>query len=94
MIQMSVLKVAVLGATIMALAACSQQTPGPYTKFEGMPPDATVTMDEVQAAYIGNAGGGSGTLRSPLILSSLVQCVSLGGLKRKDRRGDAVQDAA
>src|SRR5271168_5548480 len=59
---MSVLKAAVLGATIMGLVACSQQTPGPYTKFEGQPPDATVTMDEVQAAYIGNAGGGSGTL--------------------------------
>jgi hypothetical protein len=62
MMQMLVLKVAVLGATIVGLVACSQQTPGPYTKFEGMPPDATVTMDEVQAAYIGNAGGGSGTL--------------------------------
>ena len=55
-------KAAGLGATIVGLVACSQQTPGPYTKFEGMPPDATVTMDEVQAAYIGNAGGGSGTL--------------------------------
>jgi hypothetical protein len=44
MMQRSVLKVAVLGATIMALAACSQQTPGPYTKFEGMPaPDAVVS---------------------------------------------------
>jgi hypothetical protein len=62
LMQMSVLKAAVLGATIVGLVACSQQTPGAYTKFEGMPPDATVTMDEVQAAYIGNAGGGSGTL--------------------------------
>jgi len=62
MMQMSVLKVALLGATIVGLVACSQQTPGAYTKFEGMPPDATVTMNEVQAAYIGNAGGGSGTL--------------------------------
>jgi hypothetical protein len=43
MMQMSVLNVAVLGATIMALAACSQQTPGPYTKFDGMPPDAVVS---------------------------------------------------
>jgi hypothetical protein len=60
--QMSVSKIAVLGATIVGLVACSQKTPGPYTKFEGMPPDATVTMNEVQAAYIGNAGGGSGTL--------------------------------
>jgi hypothetical protein len=59
---MSVLRIALLGATVIGLMACSQQTPGPYSKFEGMPPDATVTMDEVQAAYIGNAGGGSGTL--------------------------------
>jgi hypothetical protein len=62
MIQMSSLKVVMLGAGIMGLVACSQKTPGPYTKFEGIPPDATVTMNEVQAAYIGNAGGGSGTL--------------------------------
>jgi hypothetical protein len=55
-------KIAFLGAMVIGLMACSQQTPGPYSKFEGMPPDATVTMDEVQAAYIGNAGGGSGTL--------------------------------
>ena len=63
MMEMSVQKIAVLGATIVGLVACSQQTPGPYTKLEGTPPDATVTMNEVQAAYIGNAGGGSGTLQ-------------------------------
>jgi hypothetical protein len=51
-----------LGAALMGLVACSQRTPGPDTKYEGTPPDGTVTMDEVQAAYIGNAGGGSGTL--------------------------------
>jgi hypothetical protein len=62
MMQMSSLKVVMLGAGIMGLVGCSQKTPGPYTKFEGIPPDATVTMNEVQAAYIGNAGGGSGTL--------------------------------
>ncbi len=60
--QMSSSRVAVLSVAIFSLAACSQQTPGQYTKFEGKPPDATVTMNEVQAAYIGNAGGGSGTL--------------------------------
>jgi hypothetical protein len=32
-----VLKVAVLGATIMILAACSQQIPGQYSRFEGVP---------------------------------------------------------
>jgi hypothetical protein len=62
MMQTPVLKVAMLGALIMAFEGCSRQTPGPDTKFEGTPPDATVTMNEVQAAYIGNAGGGSGTL--------------------------------
>jgi hypothetical protein len=56
------LKIACLSTTVVGLMACSQQTPGPYSRFEGMPPDATVTMNEVQAAYIGNAGGGSGTL--------------------------------
>jgi hypothetical protein len=55
-------RLAMLGAAILGLLACSQQTPGQYTKLEGKPPDATVTMNEVQAAYIGNAGGGSGTL--------------------------------
>jgi hypothetical protein len=59
---MSMLKIACLSTTVVGLMACSQQTPGPYSRFEGMPPDATVTMNEVQAAYIGNAGGGSGTL--------------------------------
>jgi hypothetical protein len=53
---------AVFAAAILSLAACSRKTPGPYTKFEGMPPDGTVEMHEVQAAYIGSAGGGSGTL--------------------------------
>jgi hypothetical protein len=59
---MSSSRLAVLSAAILGLVACSQQTPGQYTKLEGKPPDATVTMNEIQAAYIGNAGGGSGTL--------------------------------
>ena len=59
--QMVLSRIAVLSA-IFGLVACSQQTPGQYTNLEGKPPDATVTMNEVQAAYIGNAGGGSGTL--------------------------------
>jgi len=49
-------------ASAIALAACSKETPGAFTKYEGMPPDGTVEMHEVQAAYIGNAGGGNGTL--------------------------------
>ena len=60
--QMVLSRIAVLSA-IFGLVACSQQTPGQYTNLEGKPPDATVTMNEVQAAYIGNAGGGSGTLQ-------------------------------
>jgi hypothetical protein len=55
-------KATLLVAAIVGLAACSQQTPGAYTKFQGMPPDGTVRMDQVQAAYIGSASGGSGTL--------------------------------
>ena len=53
---------AVFAAAILNLAACSQRTPGPYTRFEGQRPDGRVEMHEVQAAYIGSAGGGSGTL--------------------------------
>jgi hypothetical protein len=30
--------------------------------FEGQPPSGFVEMEEVQVAYIGNAGGGEGTL--------------------------------
>lgn len=55
-------KAMLFAAVMLGLAACSKQTPGPYTKYEGMSPDGTVEMHEVQAAYIGNAGGGSGTL--------------------------------
>ncbi len=54
--------VALATVALLALAACSNKTPGPETRFEGVRPDASVTMDQVQAAYIGSAGGGSGTL--------------------------------
>ena len=53
---------ALLLAAVLGVAGCSQGTPGPYTRFEGQRPDGTVDMNEVQAAYIGSAGGGSGTL--------------------------------
>jgi hypothetical protein len=55
-------RIILFAAAMLGLAACSQQTPGPYTKYEGKRPDGTVEMHEVQAAYIGSAGGGSGTL--------------------------------
>lgn len=53
--------IATAGA-LLSLASCSQSAPGPEAKYQGATPDATVTMNEVQAAYIGSAGGGSGTL--------------------------------
>lgn len=55
-------KAALLVAAVLGVAGCSQGTPGPYTRFEGQRPDGRVEMHEVQAAYIGSAGGGSGTL--------------------------------
>jgi hypothetical protein len=58
----SSIKTVLFCAAMLSLASCGRGTPGPYTKFEGLPPDGTVEMHEVQAAYIGNAGGGSGTL--------------------------------
>jgi hypothetical protein len=54
-------------ATLAALAACaggssSQQAGGPPPTLEGKEPSGFVELREVQVAYIGNAGGGSGTL--------------------------------
>ena len=58
----------VVGALLLTvtLAACAgaQKAPqqaGPAT-FEGQTPSGFVEMKEVQVAYIGNAGGGEGTL--------------------------------
>jgi hypothetical protein len=58
----------VVGAVLLmvTLAACAgaQEAPqqaGPAT-FEGQPPSGFVEMKEVQVAYMGNAGGGEGTL--------------------------------
>jgi len=48
-------------AMLALLVGCSGSGTGPQT-VSGMSPDATVTMHEVQAAYIANANGGSGTL--------------------------------
>ena len=54
-------------ALLVSLAACagggtSQQAAGPPPTLEGKQPSGFVEMHEVQVAYIGNAGGGSGTL--------------------------------
>ena len=58
----------VVGAMLLmgTLAACASaqkapQQAGPAT-LEGQPPSGFVDMEEVQVAYMGNAGGGEGTL--------------------------------
>jgi hypothetical protein len=60
--QTSSVKAIFVVAILAGAAACSQRTPDSYTRYEGRPPDGTVDMNEVQAAYIGSVGGGSGTL--------------------------------
>ena len=51
-----------LGLTLVVLlAACTSSVQlGPQT-VAGLTPDGTVDMNEVQAAFIGSAGGGTGT---------------------------------
>jgi hypothetical protein len=52
--------------TTVLLAACSSDggssAPSTPPTFQGQPPSGYVEMREVQVAYIGSAGGGSGTL--------------------------------
>lgn len=48
-------------AVLAMLAGCSGSGAGPKT-VDGMSPDATLVMHQVQAAYIGSANGGYGTL--------------------------------
>jgi hypothetical protein len=49
-------------AAPLALMGCTASVQlGPQT-VAGLTPDGTVNMDEVQVAYIGSAGGGTGTL--------------------------------
>jgi hypothetical protein len=49
-------------AAMLPFAACSSsQTIGPQS-LNGKQPDGTVDMNQVQAAFIGSGGGGSGTL--------------------------------
>ena len=50
---------------VALLAACSSDQSsdtGVPPTFQGQPPSGFVDMNEVQVAYIGSAGGGSGTL--------------------------------
>jgi hypothetical protein len=55
--------VALLAISALALgSACSSSVKVGPESVAGLTPDGTVDMNEVQVAYIGNAGGGSGTL--------------------------------
>jgi hypothetical protein len=52
----------VLVITTLSVAGCSSSVKVGPEAVQGLTPDGTVDMEQVQAAYIGSAGGGSGTL--------------------------------
>jgi hypothetical protein len=55
--------VALLAMSALALgSACSSSTKVGPASVAGLAPNGTVDMNEVQVAYMGNAGGGNGTL--------------------------------
>jgi len=55
--------IALLATSALALgSACSSSVKVGPESVAGLTPDGTVDMNEVQVAYMGNAGGGSGTL--------------------------------
>jgi hypothetical protein len=58
----SQLSVGVVLATLLSLASCSSSVQVGPSAVAGLTPDGYVDMNEVQVAYIGSAGGGSGTL--------------------------------
>jgi hypothetical protein len=47
---------------LLAVPGCSSSVKLGPSAVAGLTPDATVDMDEVQVAYIGSGGGGTGTL--------------------------------
>jgi hypothetical protein len=49
-------------AALLSLAACASSVKVGPQAVAGLPPSGTIDMDEVQVAYLGNAGGGHGTL--------------------------------
>jgi hypothetical protein len=49
-------------ALISACAGDRSASDSPPPTFQGMPPSGFVDMNEIQVAYIGSAGGGTGTL--------------------------------
>jgi hypothetical protein len=52
----------IVPAAMMLLAGCQSSVKVGPEAVAGLTPDATVNMDEVQVAYIGSGGGGSGTI--------------------------------
>jgi hypothetical protein len=54
--------VAVVLAAVSVVIACTSSVKLGPDAVAGLTPDATVEMRQVQVAYIGSAGGGSGTL--------------------------------
>jgi hypothetical protein len=60
--RFQVARLAYAAAVLLALVGCSSSgSVGPQA-VAGLTPDGTVDMNQVQAAFIGSAGGGSGTL--------------------------------
>jgi hypothetical protein len=49
-------------AALMALSGCSSSVKVGPEAVAGLTPDGTVDMEQVQVAYIGSGGGGSGAL--------------------------------
>ena len=49
-------------STLMLLAACTTSVKVGPEAVAGLSPDATIDMQEVQAAFLASGGGGSGTL--------------------------------
>jgi hypothetical protein len=47
---------------LLPLAGCSSSQNSTQQSVNGQQPDGTVVMNQVQAAFIGSGGGGSGTL--------------------------------
>jgi hypothetical protein len=48
--------------TLLPFAGCSSSQNADQQSLDGKQPDGTVDMNQVQAAFIGSGGGGSGTL--------------------------------
>ena len=55
-------RTACLAMALLLPAACQSSVQVGPQAVAGLTPSATVNMDEVQVAYIGSGGGGSGTL--------------------------------